>query len=304
MEKFDERWVVSTTLLQPGDVILTYGSKSSFRDHVEVGAIGYGSVGSSDKHDAWSHASLVVSSNLLYESDGANPIGLKHVEGAGAYEEDGCIRLIGFMPGEPQRCAVLRHPEIGRYTENDITQALQLLYLETQGKDYPALVNLVRFCRFDCDLVKRAIRKVLIREDRKSRRKLLPGAFCSEVVGRFFECLGLQLTEPVLKSSDTTPNHLASEACLLRRQTGLAMEYGSVKRKLLPEMAGDQKNTLTYLNEATAKSISDTNQMARIAQMLAAAKAMVEDIQQWQAVARFEQKLEELDRQGASDVDA
>jgi hypothetical protein len=196
----DGGYLLCLDKLQRGDVILSHGGEVMSK---AIAAFGGGE---------FSHAALVIGGNLIYESDGALPIGFKQLKPAGWSTVNGSQVLLGELPEPPVRCCVLRHPEMEAISEAKFREAFDKLLGDTHGRDYAAYAALPPMARRLPRPFRTAASKVAGWVDKRlaKKGKILPGAFCSEVVAKLYINLGLRIDLSNPSANQTAPFDFSS----------------------------------------------------------------------------------------------
>jgi hypothetical protein len=198
--------ILRVELLRKGDVLLSRGRdpKSEVIAKFSGGQ--------------FSHAALCVSPQMTFESDmGVIGHRLIHILGTADVGKD--RTTVGEAPGQPEYCAVYRHPMMSQVSRRKFAKALALEMEESFGKDYSELYRLVELSDLSEGVQSLAMRALRFWE-RNSEK--IHGPFCSELVNRFFNRLGLPLFDDERPPNKVTPNALATasklvlieEACL------------------------------------------------------------------------------------------
>lgn len=97
-----------------------------------------------------------------------------------------------------------------------------------QSRSYPPLARLVAPSDLP-DVVKRHLTRSLTSLTRRARDVGNPGAFCSEVVAKFFDLLGVQLFKTPVDAHQVSPNRLAGSDSNLRIVHNAILDAGAIK---------------------------------------------------------------------------
>ena len=200
--------------MESGDILLSHGGE------MESHAIAWLSGG------AFSHAALWISPISTLESDGGL-IDEKLTRHFG-YAWLGTEHIaVGEIAGAPATCMVYRHPGMSSVPVECFAAALLAELRESWGKDYSEKHRLVMLARLPAGLavanrlVPLAAKATRAWERWRARDKI-HGAFCSELVARFFQRLGFPLFDQERPPERVSPNHLARSA--LRPVEGAVVE--------------------------------------------------------------------------------
>jgi hypothetical protein len=189
------RLVLRTDLIKPGDVLLTRGPG------VESAAIAALSGG------PFSHAAFFVNPYTTFESDGGI-VRYKLINYLGSAEHGEKLLPIGEMTGNPIVAELRRHPDIQAVPVERFAEALQQEYSESFGKNYSEYHRLIRLANIPGPLRHLAAETIRLYEIWTAGEKVT-GSFCSELVVRIFDRLGLELFETKQRPEEITPNALA-----------------------------------------------------------------------------------------------
>jgi hypothetical protein len=186
--------------MQAGDVLLLRGT--GVKSALIASAAG----------GVYSHAALILKDSedflaQIYESDGLGvgpssyPTATVRIQGTTR------LPLALVMGREVQVARLLRHPEIEKVPSSTLSAAQTLIRSEHNFRSYSAIGRLVRPLGLP-SFVELSINRVQELNDRLANRELRRGVFCSELVGVFFDHLGLPLLPGGHDSSTLSPNHL------------------------------------------------------------------------------------------------
>lgn len=156
----------------------------------------------------YSHAALVVSGPVTYESDG-NIIGHRMLAPFGHVRIDNTYFSLVRRPGNPLTCGVYRHPLMDTITPKQFSSALQQEMRHSHGRDYSQLHRLVPLAE-GLGIIRPVMERLLKIHDGFQRAPKVHGPFCSELVALFYERLGLRLFEVGEKTGIPSPNDLAT----------------------------------------------------------------------------------------------
>jgi|SRR5215813_2371015 len=198
------RLVLRLDRMKPGDVLLSHGGEP------ESHAIAMMSGG------PFSHAAMWIDLFRTLESDGGL-IGPKRTRHLGYAKLDGEHIVVAEIAGAPAACAVYRHPGMSSIPVERFAAALQAEMHESWGKDYSEYYRLVMLARLPAGLsVANSLVPLAAEATRAWERRFagdkIHGAFCSELVARFFQRLGLPLFDQERLPEHVSPNDLARSA--------------------------------------------------------------------------------------------
>ena len=114
------------------------------------------------------------------------------------------VRLSGKRP--PKLALVLRHPCIQKVDADKFTQAVLAFKQAELQRRYPLSDRLTGPLPLS-EPAKRVLGRVLVPFP-EPKGTTLRGCFCSELVARFYERIGLQLFDAPVVAEQTSPNHL------------------------------------------------------------------------------------------------
>jgi hypothetical protein len=192
--------VLRAEMLEPGDVLLT-------RD------VGWQSAAiASLTGGEFSHAALVVNQAMLFESDGG-VIGHKAIQWFGHGTISGARTTVARLPTEPKLLAAYRHPGLRNLPTGSFDAAFREEFEYSFGRDYSALYRLVPLANLPDELKPLIAAAFKFYEDRIPAQRI-HGPFCSELVSRIYERMGLALFEQARPPANITPNHLANSNLL------------------------------------------------------------------------------------------
>jgi len=123
------------------------------------------------------------------------------------------IRLSGGPP--PKHAVLLRHPDIKSVDEHALEQAVQTFSDAELLRRYSSADRLVGPLALP-QPIKRMLGRVLLWHDPQPEGLILPGCFCSELVVKFFERLGIPLFADAAVPENISPNHLVPSRSLLK----------------------------------------------------------------------------------------
>src|SRR5256885_12075511 len=181
--------------LQHGDVLLMLGRAKMSK------AIALFSGGE------FSHAALCTSPYTIFESDGETVIGSKVLKTVGYVHGGRETAQYGKVPGNPLRCAVYRHPMMSSISQKQFHEALEQVTTESFGKDYSKMSRLARLAETN-GLLRWAVDLYCKFDDWRLSPDAIPDAFCSELVVRFYDRIGLPLFAEKKRPEDVSPNDL------------------------------------------------------------------------------------------------
>jgi hypothetical protein len=221
-------------MIEPGDVLLTYlgGSSSKIVANLSSGE--------------FSHAALLVNSRVMFESDYGG-IDLKPIKRLGIGTIAGVWSDLGRLPAAPKRLAVYRHPGLKKLPAGAFAEALWAELRHSCGRDYADMHRLVMLAKPPDWLMpldrlqlaaqlKQMIAATLKHYDRvvdavklyggRPLARKIPGPFCSELVARVYERMGLALFPDRRPTWQISPNDLAKSN--LVPVEGIAISWGSI----------------------------------------------------------------------------
>lgn len=204
--------VLRSEMLCPGDVLLTHGSG------LESAAIAALTGGE------FSHAALVVNQAMTFESDG-HVIGHRAIQWLGWGKIEGTAARVSRVPSNPKRIVVYRHPALQSLPRGTFDAALRAELKHSFGLDYSEMYRLVPLANLPDRLKPIAVAAFKLYE-RKKLQEQLSGPFCSELVSRIYERMGLALFDQDRPAADISPNHLAKSN--LVEVTGIVVPSTSV----------------------------------------------------------------------------
>lgn len=199
--------LVRMDLLREGDVIVTY-------DPAKVTHLAIKALNQSD----YAHAALALCGWLYVESDLEKGVAERVLNYVGSTLIDGKPAMLGALASNPKEVRVLRHPGYESFPTEAKQKAKELLRSEAMGRSYPKLESLASHVRskevgdeqFWSELGKR------IDSRHKPKIAIPDGAFCTELIGIFFDYLGLNLFREYMQPVEkVAPVHLTCSACLL-----------------------------------------------------------------------------------------
>jgi hypothetical protein len=189
-------FLLRTDMVQPGDVVLMLGSEK------KSGAIASFSGG------RYSHAALCITSDMIFESDGGI-IDRKLLQIVGWATMGGLQVRLGAVPGRPNQFALYRHPRMSEISEARFRQVLLEEMSDSYGKDYSEMFRLAPLAQ-TAPAIKAALDFYYRMEHKLRYAENVPGPFCSELVARFYDRLGLPLFSQPTRPELVSPNHLAA----------------------------------------------------------------------------------------------
>lgn len=181
----------------------------------------------------FSHAALYLGGSMIWESDGGI-IGTKHMPFVGYSESDGRKVSLAAIPGAPEHCMVYRHDGMAGIPQQKFMEVFATEARIYYGLNYSQLSRLLPMAKLPGPL-KRCLLWVTRRIDRNAARSEVPGAFCSELVARFYGRLGLELFASGKSPGDVTPVDLAHSN--LKPQTSIVLASASIT--VTPDPDGD-----------------------------------------------------------------
>ena len=187
--------LLCTDRVRGGDVLLTLGSEK------KSAAIARFSGG------RYSHAALCVNSEMIFESDGG-VVDRKFFEDLGWATIAGSPARLGAVPGRPAQFALYRHPRMSDVSESRFKEALLEEMSESYGKDYSEMFRLAALAQ-TAPAIKAVLDSYYRIEHKLRHAENVPGPFCSELVARVYERLGLSLFSKLKRSEQVSPSDLA-----------------------------------------------------------------------------------------------
>jgi hypothetical protein len=178
-------------MVKAGDVLLTFGGTSLSK--VIAGLSG----------GSFSHAAIFVSPLDLFESydlvahTSIEPVGQATINGKKVY--------LAVFPHNPVRAELWRHPEAESISWERFQEVYARILKDQWGFDYPPYAHLVPLALLP-DFVKEYA-KDLFKNYPKSP---IPGDFCSKLVARFYDHLGLRLFDEIREVDSVGPNDLTN----------------------------------------------------------------------------------------------
>ena len=180
------------------------------------------------------------------------------------------------VPGNPSQALVLRHPDMARIEVGAMLEALGSLTEQEFGKSYSRLSRLP-FAARDLDpVIRRAASAIAGVADSLQPPTTQYGPFCSELVVRFFERLGLQVMVGPVPPEEISPNALGSQQSLLvvvddavinpsdvpDEMRGYPIQVGVKPRAVVPHIVR-QRETIAMVDDLTLQleSFHSTNRM-------------------------------------------
>jgi len=195
------RTVLRSEMIEPGDVLLTHGGgwESEIISNLSGGD--------------FSHAALVVNQAMLFESDGG-VIGHKAIQWLGWGTIAGEQARLARLLTNPKRWAVYRHSRPRTLADGTFAAALRDEIEHSYGRDYSEMYRLVPLADLP-DLLKPLVSAAFQFHERHTLADQIPGPFCSELVSRVYERMGLALFEHGQPAAEISPNHLAKSNLVL-----------------------------------------------------------------------------------------
>ena len=111
-------------------------------------------------------------------------------------------------PGNPEKAALLRHPQISSVPLPQLIEASRKIRDEQLFMAYPPLVRLVEATPFPA-FMKAVVRRAVARE-KHEHDPLAIGSFCSQLVAQFYELLPISLFDVRRPANEVSPNALAA----------------------------------------------------------------------------------------------
>lgn len=266
-------YFVRCDLLQAGDVLLTKSIGGTWKDRRISDAIADLTEGTYSHAAIWLPVAEPSLSDtlLLVESEDLG-VGLTFLP-SGHVEISTGEREFGYFLLGVKEAAIFRHPALASLEAGRLFQATRQLQEKEFHLPYSKLERLAgALGRFR--LLRPQIAFVLRWIDRGDPR-LVFGTFCSELVAKYFEILGVPLFDPPKKPEQWSPNDLS---CVLDEQNDLLLPLSSVpsykiQESLLPRE--EYLPRLVSLNSVTLRLAEqnrrhrDTFSMEPVARMLA-----------------------------------
>jgi hypothetical protein len=187
--------VLRSEMIEPGDVLLTHGGGSG-SEMIATMSVG-----------EFSHAALVVNQAMLFESDGG-VIGHKAIRWLGWGTIAGKPARLACLLTDPKRLALYRHPGLRNLPAGTFEAALRAELEHSYGRDYSEMYRLVPLANLP-DKLKPLVAAAFKLYERSTLTQQIPGPFCSELVSRVYERMGLALFEQGRPAEEISPNHLA-----------------------------------------------------------------------------------------------
>jgi len=135
----------------------------------------------------YSHTSLCVTPQFLFESDG-EIIAYRLISNEGSATLHGEKAEFGAIAGNSARCAVYRHPLLSDVDSARFDLALEEEMRESYGKDYAEMYRLVPLARLK-PWAKAILDNYFRLEHSIRYHDAIPGPFCSQLVARFYQRL-------------------------------------------------------------------------------------------------------------------
>jgi hypothetical protein len=191
------RFLIRWDRVMPGDVLLTHGPGKISKTIARFGG------------GKFSHSGLFTNAMSVFESD-TDMIKMSMLERAGEAIEGDFERLVPLYKVPDERAtavAVNRHPAFSSMAA-EFDKAFSAEFHASFGKDYSRFYRLFRIARVPRPI--KALAMSISRSIAKARFKnRIPGPFCSELVARVYQRLGLGLFPDKKSPRDVTPNDLA-----------------------------------------------------------------------------------------------
>jgi hypothetical protein len=187
--------VLQTDLIEPGDVLLT--GKTGF-ESAAIAALSGG---------PFSHAAFFVNPWTTFESDGGI-IRYKLTKHLGSAIHGEKVVSIGEMSGNPVIAELRRHPNMQAVPVERFAEAFEQELIESFGKNYSEYHRLIRLANVPGPLKDLAAETIKLYEIWTAGQSV-PGPFCSELVVRIYNRLGLDCFETTRRPEQISPNALA-----------------------------------------------------------------------------------------------
>lgn len=189
--------MLRTDVVRPGDVLLSHGG-GAFSKAIATATEG-----------PFSHAAFVINAALTFESD-KGVIGHRLLRPLGFGKAGDEVVRLAEVPGEPSYFAIFRHPRIAEISSEQFAKVVEEVMSDNYGLDYSQLQRLVPLGTFAAGL------DVLVAHFARLldhfKQDAIHGPFCSELVTRFYERLGLPLFTGNHRPSEVSPNDLSRSA--------------------------------------------------------------------------------------------
>ena len=201
---------------------------------------------------------------MIFESDGG-VIDRKVVQSLGWATISGSLARLGAIPGRPTQFALYRHPRMSDVSKSRFKEVLLEEMSESYGKDYSEMFRLAALA--DSIPAVNAVLDLYYRIEHKLRyAENVPGPFCSELVARFYERLGLPLFSKPRRPEHVSPNDL-TQSNLERIEDAVVTSIGlSIQPSLVKPFAASPERGdpfASYLNwrRRTESSVDERNEL-------------------------------------------
>jgi hypothetical protein len=255
--------MLRSEMIEPGDVFLMHGGGWESKTIATFSA------------GPFSHAALVVNQAMLFESDGGI-IGHKAIHWLGSGEIAGKPARLARLMTDPKRLALYRHPDLRKLPPGAFEAALRAELDESYGRDYSEMYRLVPLANFP-DWLKPLVADAFKRYERNTLREQIPGPFCSELVSRVYERMGLALFRKARPPAEISPNDLAKSNLIrvegavvssssvvhyVPMESSSNIAWPNVAEKLYPA-SGDRFAQNRHADRNIAKQLSQLDEIRR-----------------------------------------
>jgi hypothetical protein len=214
-----------SSLLQAGDVILM---RSAGWQGTAIAWLSGG---------AYSHAALFLGGTFTFESDGEDVVGLRRLKAVGWERTAERSDLLMRLPEGIVDACVLRHPGMASVTAENFANAYKAELFESAGKDYSRLCRLVDLAKTRFVGLRSAISRSVEYFEELHAPDAVSGAFCSELVARFLDRVGLRLFAEPRPPHQVTPNDFTTSTLTLQAGIVVDVEHSIVTKWTLESEA-------------------------------------------------------------------
>jgi hypothetical protein len=246
-------------MIEPGDVLLTHGGGWESKT---IAILSGGE---------FSHAALVVNQGVVFESDGG-VIGHKAIQWLGWGTIDGKRTRFARLLTDPKRLAVYRHPGLRNLPAGTFDAALRAEQEHSYGRDYSEMYRLVPLANVPDQLKPFIAAAFKLYEGNTLAQQMIPGPFCSELVSRVYERMGLALFAKGRPAAEISPNHLAKsnlmrvEGAVISSSSVVGFKaiepFSNIAEKFYP-VAGDVLARERRAHRLIAREAGKLNEMSR-----------------------------------------
>jgi hypothetical protein len=249
--------VLRSDILEPGDVLLTHGGGWESKT---IAVLSGGE---------FSHAALVVNHLTLLESDGG-VIGYRAIQWLGRGLIAGKPATLARLLADLKRLAVYRHPDLRNLPRGTFDAALRAELDYSYGRDYSEMYRLVLLANLSYYL--KWLVAVTFKLFEHKTLEQIPGPFCSELVSRVYERIGLRLFQQNRPAAEISPNHLAKSKLVCVEgaviPAGYVEHYEAIEpctnivEKLYPA-TGDPNAKLRHYGRVLEQVLNDVDEISR-----------------------------------------